>query len=962
VPLDPQQLKSLSRISSLLDEVMPLAADARLRWLEDLRRTEPEIAAKIAGLLQSHAHDSTTRDVMQTLPRLSSNTGFDSGYESAFFFGQRVGPYALIESVGRGGMGEVWRASRADGAYVREVALKLPINMRFGSGLASIDGARTGNTFARRQLERFEHERDILASLSHDGIARFYDAGIDAGQPYLALELVNGAPIHKFVQSQNLSVRLRLQLFQQVLAAVQFAHSRLVIHRDLKPSNILVDEAAKVKLLDFGIAKMLAESGDESPHDSTLTASGGRALTPGYASPEQVMHAPLTTATDVYSLGVILFELLAGKRPYALARDTPAALEEAILSGELMRLPRKLLGADGIVSEKIDRDLDTVIQKATARKIVDRYATVAELSADVHRVLRREPILAQADSWLYRARKFVRRNLVLVAASTAVGVATVGGVAASLWQAAQVKAEAQRANVIKNFLIGVLSASDPRLPSDKPRGQITARELLDASAEKIDKEFAAYPEVQFDLLDYFADIYTTFSEGQRSDAMREKQRLVLEKHFDPLGDRALDWTLARVNRICSDVAPVGCDRALSDADTLIKQAGKDDSRFRAAWWRYKAIAMATETNALEKRKIAFENSIALFQKHQPNSARYVSAIAGLGVVFNDENDFARAIVNYKRALEVSALLPIRDVHDEAIIASNLGLAYSSMSDFTQAIQTFRDAARMVEKTVGDTNPTSWHLQHELAKTLQKTGQRSEASDVFAKLMPKLPPATQPHNDADRIRVGYGELLIDEGRTTEAITIFEEVERHYLVHMQFEHLLRTMRWSLGLAYHEAGRADDAKRTLKTALDEAIKVEPANDQSLMGIRETYATVLLETGDVSGAAIQFAEVVKQAQGRKLSHVALGHGGLARVAAARKQPAVALRESATALDIWAQKTGFSNGRMEPRLQRMRADALAANAQWDEAQKMEDIAWQAMKKFYGATHPNTARRVMQKI
>ena len=300
-------------LSQLLDEALALPETDRIAWAEKLSSEHASLKPLLEELFARPASVSTA-DLVGTLPSFALPE-----HEAERVPGTSVGPYRLIREIGRGGMGAVWLAERADGLMKREVALKLPILAASRAALA----------------ERFAREREILAPLVHPHIARLYDAGFaDDGQPFLALEYVAGEPITAYCDRSALSIATRVELFHQVLSAVQYAHANLVLHRDLKPSNILVGPQGEIKLLDFGIAKLMTAG---AAHETALTQLAGRALTPDYAAPEQVNGAPLTTASDVYALGVVLYELLAGVRPYRLKRGTRAEIEEAILGQDVAR-------------------------------------------------------------------------------------------------------------------------------------------------------------------------------------------------------------------------------------------------------------------------------------------------------------------------------------------------------------------------------------------------------------------------------------------------------------------------------------------------------------------------------------------------------------------------------------------------------------------------------------------------
>jgi serine/threonine protein kinase/Tfp pilus assembly protein PilF len=350
------------------------------------------------------------------VPDDDANQGSASGLNS----GDLVGPYELIRLLGTGGMAEVWLARRADGAFKRDVALKLPLLTR-----------------RRNDLEqRFANERDILARLEHPNIARFYDAGVDAdGLPYLSMEYVNGQALMRWCSRKALGVEERLALFLQVLDAVRYAHEKHIIHRDLKPSNIFVTESGQVRLLDFGVAKMLQDEGDETQ----LSRIYGQALTPDYASPESLSGSAVDARSDVYSLGVVLYELLTGTRPYRLSSHASlAGARQALTTADVKKPSTQLTQqqsvaraeSQGRLARKLRGDLDALVLKALAKEPADRYESAASMAEDLQRYLRREPVKARLTPLTHRAGKFLRRNaatawliaIAIIAVVVAVGV------------------------------------------------------------------------------------------------------------------------------------------------------------------------------------------------------------------------------------------------------------------------------------------------------------------------------------------------------------------------------------------------------------------------------------------------------------------------------------------------------------------------------------------------------------
>ena len=438
---------TLARLSQLLDEGLERPSTERDAWIESLDAQLDSLKPRLRDLL-SRAALVETGEFLNTLPRIDV---IEPATSPDLAVGQVVGTYRLVRELGVGGMGSVWLAERTDGLVQRPVALKLPHVM----------------SYRRAELvERMAREREILATLDHRNIARLLDAGVDVrGQPWLAIDYVEGEPIDRYCAA--VPVLGRITLFLEVARAVAYAHGKLVLHRDLKPANILVTSGGDVRLLDFGIAKLLAPG---AAQDSALTRFGGGAFTPDYASPEQVRGEPLTVASDVYSLGVVLYELLAGARPYKLQRDSRGALEEAILLAE-PRPPSEMAPS----GKALKGDLDIIVLKALKKQPAERYATVDALADDLVRHLERRPVLARPDGAGYRLRRFVARNQLGVGAAVAVILAILGGAGVAVWQARVARAESRRAEEVQRLMVSIFSNANPNQGSGE---KISATDLL----------------------------------------------------------------------------------------------------------------------------------------------------------------------------------------------------------------------------------------------------------------------------------------------------------------------------------------------------------------------------------------------------------------------------------------------------------------------------------------------------
>ena len=525
--------ESWRTVSAYLDTALELSSDERVVWLASLRAEHPAIAERVAGwLAELDAMRSVgfLEDVADVLPARTALAGV------------QVGAYRLVEPIGQGGMGSVWLAERSDGRFQGRVAVKL------------LNAALVGHAGE----ERFAREGNILARLAHPQIAHLIDAGLSpVGQPFLVLELVNGEEIDRYCNGRQLGVAARVRLFLDVLAPVAHAHANLVVHRDLKPSNVLVTADGCVKLLDFGIAKLL-ESDGGTGEATLLTREGASVLTPAYAAPEQVTGAPVTTATDVYALGVLLYVLLTGRHPAGPATTSPAAFLKAVVEtdprrpSEVVRDTRTASVDDvaaitashaaspARLGQLLEGDLDIIVGKALKKKPSERYATVNAFADDLRRYLNHEPISARADSFTYRTRKFVRRNRMAVALAALVLVALLAGLVGTLsqtrratreaalavaerWRADQ---QARDATEQRDFARRQLSRAEAIndlnafLISDAaPLGtSFTARDLLVRAERIVDRQRGDAEDIRVETLVAIGRLY--YMQGETASAMR----------------------------------------------------------------------------------------------------------------------------------------------------------------------------------------------------------------------------------------------------------------------------------------------------------------------------------------------------------------------------------------------------------------------------------------------------------
>ena len=528
MPLVPDRL---ARLAVLIDQLLAQPEAARAAWLDALAADDAPLRPHLQALLDAETaaqpeEHTAAAGPGDTLWRLAPEAARKAlrlglaGESDEPRAGQRLGPWRLLEPLGRGGMGVVWRAERCDGAYQREVALKLPLP---GVGPA-------------RMSERFAHERDILAALIHPHIARLYDAGIGSGdeggagasaRPYLALELVDGEPITLWADHQALDVPGRIKLMLQVLQAVQYAHNLLIVHRDLKPSNILVSPDGQVHLLDFGIARLLDQSAPAA--SAGVGETGSSALTPTYAAPEQLQGLPVSTTADLYSLGVVLYELLAGTGPYRAPRSNRTALEQEVLTGRppapSLAAPaeaaaRRSCSSSAVLRRQLRGDLDAIVFKALGKQPAERYASADAMAQDLQRHLQGLPVQAHPDNAAYRIGKFLRRHRAASAAGALALVAVLGGAGVAMWQAAvarqqaeHAQAQAARAEAAQGFLIELFNAADPARAQGREPG---VRELMAYAEEVLPARLASQPELASTLRGALVEIYLKLSDEKRA--------------------------------------------------------------------------------------------------------------------------------------------------------------------------------------------------------------------------------------------------------------------------------------------------------------------------------------------------------------------------------------------------------------------------------------------------------------
>jgi serine/threonine-protein kinase len=918
-------------LSELLDEGLEMPEDARARWMDEVHHAHPDLGPTLRKLMAAHS-GAAGSDALGTLPSLTVPAGPGEG--------QRIGPYLLVHRLGAGGMGEVWLARRDDGAFSREVALKLPLLHPLRGDLPA----------------RFARERDILARLEHPLIARLYDAGVSQdAQPYLAMERVQGQPITEFADAHRLGVAERLALFAQVLGAVQFAHANLVLHRDLKPSNILVTEAGEVRLLDFGIAKLLDRE-DGAP-DGTLTEGLGRALTPAYASPEQVRGERLSTASDVYALGVVLFELLTGGRPYRLELDSVAQLELAITSAEPLRpssaVTEETAARRGLTRTRLSRrlagDLDTVVLKALSKRPEDRYVGVAALAEDLRRHLAGEPVLARPASTLYRVQRFVSRHRAPVAAGTlAAGVlialtlvALVQARRATL-QGRRAEAQARNAEAVRDFLIEVLSAADPALATGaKPPGEVTVREAVDAATGRIGSSLSDQPEAKVNVLGTLAGVYSSLDDVDRSLALLEEGLGVAEKSM-PVPNEGQAWTLAQLANTAMFAGrfDVG-QRWLDRLEPVLAALHDDHSEVYAQALKMRGNLLRRGNSPdLAGAAAVLERSVAIFRERYPDAEGRMGALFYLAQTLRAANAPARAEAAADEAVAVASSGSSR-VRPGFVVANAYSLRAAirdSNGKLSGADEDYRVAHDGYVRTMGPTNFLTVQNDGLRGFTLLELGNhRAEALALLegaAETLGRTRRGSNTHAQAvERLGIAYLRL----GRYLRASQVLEEdrslwAERHETV----QRTVATV--ALAEARAELGQGAESGRLLDEALGVLRSSPPSSFHPEAEVHLARGLLALESDDRSGARTALSEALGRSGAETrddLTRRVLTQAALTRLALASADTAAALAASEAAMQQLRAPQLAELPRIQATALEERGDALCAAGRAQEGEPM---------------------------
>ncbi|MEJ2545008.1 MAG: serine/threonine-protein kinase, partial [Calditrichaceae bacterium] len=714
-----------NKIQSLFDSAINLEPSQRDNYLKKQCGNDTKLYDEVKSLLE--AEENPHKLLGEEKPDFNLESISRKKFVNRLIE-KTLGEYTVSEVIASGGMGTVYRARRSDGAFKQDVAIKV---IHHSLSTASF-------------VERFRQERQILAKLNHPNIAQLLDGGItEDGLPFLVMEIVSGQPLNEYIKTNNLSIENRLKLFLQIGEAVKYAHSQLIVHRDLKPGNIFVTNGGQVKLLDFGIAKVFETDGNDIKVN-TITYDEKAPFTPEYAAPEQINGETISIVTDVYALGVILYELLTGNRPYAFKSDLITEIQDVVSNfipsrpSTMVRQLKLKESNRNYLNHSINRlrgDLDNICLKALKKEPDQRYENVEQLSNDINRHLAGLPVGASGDFVIYRARKFVQRHsfavgLVSLFMAIIISIVTLYTIMLKQ-QTNQALQEAKKANEVSEFLGSLFEAASP----EEARGRtITARDLLDQGANRIENELTDTPEIQAAMFGIIGDVYRRISDFEEAETLlvkalsRKKEiygeygketliatsnlgELYMQKGLFEKSDSLLNIALNMVNAV-DDIDPVNIGELMQTKAELVFEQGDIAS----------ADSFYTISQQIYEKELGTEH---------PLIADILNARASIA---RHNKKYKESEKLYLKALDMRRKLYGDDHPDVAHSLNHLGRLMYQMDRYPEAEDFARKGLALREKIFGKTSPETGASMSNLAHILVKMNRYEEAADYYKQVL------------------------------------------------------------------------------------------------------------------------------------------------------------------------------------------------------------------------------------
>jgi serine/threonine protein kinase/tetratricopeptide (TPR) repeat protein len=800
-------------LSPYLDKALDLEPGERASWLALLRTQDAGLVRDLETLLEDRSRLS--RDGFLSAPPRS--------LPDVSLAGTRVGAYTLVSPLGRGGMGTVWLADRSDGRFVGQAAVKL-LNV---------------SLIGREGEERFKREGSVLARLTHANVAHLIDAGVSAmGQPFLVIEHVEGEHIDRYCDARGLDVEARLRLFLSVLEAVAHAHANLIVHRDIKPSNVLVRRDGTVKLLDFGIAKLLEERGGDAP----LTRDGAMVLTPEYAAPEQVTGGAITTATDVYALGLLLYVLLGAPHPAAKATGSPAALIDAIVTRDPPRL------SDVAPQGRVFRgDLDTIVAKAMKKVPDERYSSVSAFADDIRRYLRRQPVSARPDTLSYRAGKFLRRH---ARAATAAALVAVLMAAVVAFYTVRLAAERDRARLeaaksarVADLLTSLWTGADPYATHDR---EPTVRNILDTGADRVRQELADQPDLRAEMLSVIGRVHQRLGHLETAAPLLE-EALAIGRRETPEGSEQLAYTLNELGVLlrergdASAAIPV-LEEALAMRRRWLGEEDKDVAVTLVELGR-----ALVDMGALDRAEPLLREALAIRRTVLGDAHRETAtSLTDLGLLLRERGDPAAEAL-LRQSLDTTRAALGEDHPNVAAALNNLGLMLLDKGDYVGAEPVLRRALAIRSRHLGEHHASHWANLVNLGVALREQRRYDEAAallDTALEVTRQGPGEAHPNYAIVLFNVGALHLARGDAAAAEPALRTALVKQQQALPAHDWRLSAT-RSALGAALTARGRYDEAEPLLRDASATLRDVPGRQGREAATARQRLATLHARMG---------------------------------------------------------------------------------------------------------------------
>jgi serine/threonine-protein kinase len=835
-------MKDSSTLAELIRKAKALSPHERVGFINGACEGDPGMISRVfAAIDDAERHTRAVDDEdASSDPDQLSETALE---------GQRLGPYRFVRKLGSGGMGDVWLAERADDEYQQRVAIKL---VRPGLFSAQLQG-------------RLRMERQILASLQHPNIARLLDGGRAAdGTPYLVLEYIDGEPIDIYCDRRRLSIKERIQLVQQVCSTVHYAHQNLVVHRDLKPNNILITPEGVPKLLDFGIAKLL-----DTRHSSStmaVTHFGYRVMTPSHASPEQIRGDLITTASDIYVLGLLLYDLVTGRKPYQFEgsslsdmerivcehEPSPPSMAVAHLARESAELLADVAACRSTTPLRLQRELrgelDDIVMMAMHKNAARRYGSAEQFASDLERYLHGKPVIATHDTWTYRTGKFVRRHLGAVAAASGAVLMLAIFATVTFLQSQRIAVERDLANLertraeqISSFLVQLFELSDP----SKSRGdQVTARELLDIGARRVSVGLADQPETRATLLGTIGNVYGSLGLYGDSQTLLED---ALKSQIEANGPNHPQVALAMCALAEALLEQDQFDRAQQLLDQALQmQRERFGNRSTELAPTLLSLArLAQREGRLEDAHASYSNALDLYREHgQQDSLPFAAALNEFAGLHSYRGQYAEASRLYRSALDISRRILGNDHPEVAMHVHNLAVALHMQGSLSEAEPLYVESVDLLKKIYGEHHPHTLDAMSNFGRFLHRRGDLKRAEAIFTAAIE----ANRQARGARHVYVGHdlvnlASLHLDAGEYARAEASLREALDIYSGALPREHpFIASALANVGRAQLEQGHAEQAEQTLRQAAAMALKFFPEDSSQVASARGSLGRALL------------------------------------------------------------------------------------------------------------------------